>query len=39
MADTLLNKQEPAGHWNENLADLNHCGGPESIGIAWGINW
>jgi rhamnogalacturonyl hydrolase YesR len=45
MADTLLNKQDQAGYWNENLADSNHCGGPESsgtafftYGMAWGIN-
>jgi hypothetical protein len=45
MAETLLDRQDQAGYWNENLADPNHCGGPESsgtafftYGIAWGIN-
>lgn len=45
MADALLAVQDEAGYWNENLADPNHCGGPESsgtaffaYGMAWGIN-
>jgi rhamnogalacturonyl hydrolase YesR len=45
MADALLDQQDAAGYWNENLADPDHCGGPESSGTAffvyglvWGIN-
>jgi rhamnogalacturonyl hydrolase YesR len=45
MADAVLAKQSATGYWNENLADADHCGGPESSGtafltyaLAWGIN-
>jgi hypothetical protein len=45
MATALIAVQDDAGYWHENLADANHCGGPESsgtaffvYGLAWGIN-
>lgn len=45
MAAALIEKQDQAGFWHQNLADPDHCGGPESsgtafftYGLAWGIN-
>lgn len=45
MAQALIAVQDEAGYWHQNLADPDHCGGPESsgtsffaYGLAWGIN-
>lgn len=45
MAHALIAAQDAEGYWHQNLADPNHCGGPESsgtaffaYGLAWGIN-